>query len=150
MDFGGYPFKHVCDITPVMGGDGFVQALMPQGRCAKRDLYPLNKYGTGPFCKFRIPATYPYPGVYLLTVGDEIQYIGETTHLSRRYNMGYGTISPRNCYKGGQETNVRMNNLIYQAALSGEIVSLWFYRTEDFKTIELGLRRQHRSSWNRV
>lgn len=150
MNFGGYPFQYVCDISPVMGEDGIIQALMPQDRYAKRDLYPLNQYGTGPFCKFRIPATYPYPGVYVLTVGSGVRYIGETNNLSRRYNMGYGSISPKNCYKGGQETNVRLNNLIYQAALSGEIVSLWFYQTEDFKTIELALRRQHRSPWNRV
>ncbi len=123
---------------------------MPQERYAKRDLYPLNKYGAGPFCKFKIPATYPHPGVYILTMAGEIRYIGETTNLSRRYNMGYGTISPKNCYKGGQETNVRMNNLIYNAAVAGEVISLWFHRTTDFKQIEVALRYAHRAPWNRI
>lgn len=150
LDFGGYPFQHVCDIAPIMGEDGIVQALMPQDRYAKRDLYPLNKYGSGPFCKFKIPPTYPHPGVYLLTVGDDIRYIGETNNLSRRYNMGYGTISPKNCYKGGQETNVRMNNLIYNSALSGEVISLWFHQTTDFKALEVALRLARRAPWNRV
>lgn len=150
MEFGGYPFQHVCDITPVVTDDGSVQTLMPQERYAKRDLYPLNRYGAGPFCKFRIPSTYPYPGVYLLTVGEDIRYIGETNNLSRRYNMGYGTISPKNCYKGGQETNVRMNNLIYNAAVAGEVISLWFHQTTEFKAIEVALRYAHRAPWNRI
>jgi hypothetical protein len=147
---GGFLFNHVCDIKPVRAEDGTVQVLMPQERYAKRDLYPLNRYGAGPFCKFKIPATYPYPGVYLLTVGDEVRYIGETNNLSRRYNKGYGTISPKNCYKGGQETNVRMNNLIYHSALAGEVLSLWFHMTEDFKAIEVALRLARRAPWNRV
>ncbi len=146
----GFQFVHVCDIEPVRSADGSVDMLMPQERYAKRDLYPLNRYGAGPFCEFKIPRTYAHPGVYFLTMDDEIRYIGETNNLSRRYNMGYGTISPKNCYKGGQETNVRMNNLIYQAARSGGIISLWFYQTEDFKTVELALRREHRAPWNRV
>lgn len=141
---------HICDITPTQTADGTVQILMPQDRYAKRDLYPLNKYGAGPFCKFKIPSNYAHPGVYLLTVGDEVRYIGETNNLSRRYNMGYGTISPKNCYKGGQETNVRINNLIYLSALKGEILSLWFHQTDDFKTIEASLRLAHRAPWNRA
>ncbi|WP_062584619.1 hypothetical protein [Rhizobium sp. Leaf311] len=123
---------------------------MPQERYAKRELYPLNKYGAGPFCKFRIPATFAHSGVYAIMAGDEIRYIGETNNLSRRYNMGYGTISPKNCYKGGQETNVRMNNLIYQSALAGEVLSLWFHQTTDFKDLESALRLAHRASWNRI
>ncbi len=150
MNISGYAFEHVCDIAPILGADGIVRASMPQDRYVKRELYPLNKYGAGPFCKFKIPATYPHPGVYLLTVGNEIRYIGETNNLSRRYNMGYGTISPKNCYKGGQETNVRLNNLIYQASTTGEVISLWFHRTTDFKAIELALRTMHRAAWNRV
>ena len=144
------PFVHVCDIDPARLPDGTVQGLMPQERYAKRSLYPLNKYGAGPFCKFRIPTTYAHPGVYALTVGEEVRYIGETQNLTRRYNMGYGTISPKNCYKGGQETNVRMNNLIYSAALAGEVVSLWFHQTADFKAIEVALRLAHRARWNRI
>jgi hypothetical protein len=72
MILGGYHFDHVCDIEPVRSPDGTLPALMPQERYTKRHLYPLNKYGAGPFCKFKIPSTYAQPGVYLLTVGDEI------------------------------------------------------------------------------
>jgi hypothetical protein len=150
MVIGGYSFDHVCDIAPLREADGSLTPLMPQERYAKRHLFPLNRYGAGPFCKFRIPPTYPHPGVYLLTVREEVRYIGETNNLSRRYNMGYGTISPKNCYKGGQETNVRMNTLIYQSALAGDVLSLWFHQTTDYKPIEVALRLAHRAPWNRV
>lgn len=150
MVIGGYTFVHICNIEPSRGMDGALLALMPQERYEKRDLYPLNKYGAGPFCKFKIPGNYAHAGVYLLTLGEEVRYIGETNNLSRRYNMGYGNISPKNCYKGGQETNVRMNNLIYQAAADGEIVSLWFHRTDTYKEIEAVLRAAHRAPWNRI
>jgi hypothetical protein len=150
MIVGGYSFVHICDIKPALNPDGTLSMLMPQGRYAKHDLYPLNKYGAGPFCKFKIPNAFAHAGVYLLVVGDEIRYIGETNNLSRRYNMGYGNISPKNCYKGGQETNVRLNNLIYVSISAGEVLSLWFHKTDDFKNIEFALRVAHRAIWNRV
>ena len=34
-----------------------------------------------------------------------------------RYNNGYGRISPRNCFQGGQSTNCRVNNLIFPTGL---------------------------------
>ncbi|TPM99524.1 hypothetical protein [Mesorhizobium sp. B2-1-3A] len=150
MVIGGYTFVHVCNIEAMRSSDGDVLTLLPQNRYEKRHTYPLNRYGAGPFCKFKIPTTYTNPGVYALTVGDEIRYIGETNNLSRRYNMGYGNISPKNCYKGGQETNVRLNNLILQAALKDEALSLWFHETAEYKAVEVELRLAYRTLWNRV
>lgn len=150
MLIAGHTFEHVCNIEPVRGPDGELHALMPQERYAKRGIFPLNRYGAGPFCKFRIPSHFGVAGVYALTAGDELRYIGETKNLSRRYNMGYGTISPKNCYKGGQETNVRLNNLIYRSLVAGEVLSLWFHRTPSYKAVELALRSACQAPWNRV
>lgn len=98
---------------------------MPQSRYNNGKNLPVNRYGQGPFCKFRIPNGQHYSGVYAVMVGRQVKYIGECENLSSRFNMGYGNISPRNCFRGGQETNCRLNNLICEVAKRGEsIVSL--------------------------
>jgi hypothetical protein len=63
---------------------------------------------------------------------------------------GCGNISPRNCIKGGQETNCRLNNLVYMAAQAGGCISLWFYQTADYKSVETLLRSTLKPEWNRV
>jgi len=107
-------------------------------------------YGKGPFGKFRIPNNYNVSGVYAVVVEGELKYIGECLNLSSRYNMGYGIISPRNCFVGGQETNCRLNNLIYQTANAGRKISLWFMQTKDYKAIERKLRASDPPEWNRI
>ncbi len=89
-------------------------------------------------------------GVYAITAGDDVKYIGECQRLSERYNMGYGNISPRNCFVGGQETNCRINNLILNEAAAGASLVLWFLKTDNFKRIEQELRSSKRPPWNRV
>jgi hypothetical protein len=64
--------------------------------------------------------------------------------------MGYGIISPRNCFKGGQETNCRVNNLVYEAASAGLKISLWFLQTGDYKAVESKLRATMEPEWNRI
>jgi hypothetical protein len=54
--------------------------------------------------------------VYLISVGERAIYVGECRHLAQRFNMGYGTIQPRNCYERGQQTNCRINMLIFEEA----------------------------------
>jgi hypothetical protein len=51
--------------------------------------------------------------------------VGECANLSARFNTGYGNISPKNCFKGVQETNCRLNNLLYSAIVVGQRISLW-------------------------
>jgi hypothetical protein len=104
-----YEFAQVCDIEPLRENDGSVRALKPQSRYKNNNALPLNKYGKGPFCKFTIPKGYKVSGVYAIVVNQELKYIGECVNLSSRFNVGYGNISPRNCFKGGQETNCRIN-----------------------------------------
>lgn len=146
----GYGFKHVTDLDPDRMMDRAVRAFTPRGEYANKNALPLNKYGEGPFCKFTIPRNYQNGGVYLLVVGSDIRYVGECTNLSGRFNNGHGNISPRNCYKGGQDTNCRINNLIYMSCFANETVSLFFHETTDYKNVEAQLRAVLRASWNRV
>jgi hypothetical protein len=76
--------------------------------------------------------------------------VGECANLSKRFNMGYGNISPKNCFKGGQETNCHLNNLLYAAILAGQRISLWFFQTTDYKLVEVALRSTLSPPWNRV
>jgi len=66
---GEYDFEHVCDIAPVCGSDGVLRQFMPQNRYRNLRSLPLNKYGAGPFCKFKIPGRFSVCGVYALTAG---------------------------------------------------------------------------------
>jgi hypothetical protein len=150
MKIAGFEFEHVGDIEPARGADGSLQQFMPQARYENARSLPLNRYGAGPFCKFKIPSRFRTSGVYLLTVNDEIRYVGECANLSVRFNMGYGHISPKNCFKGGQETNCRLNNLVYLAAVAGERISLWFFQTADYKAMESALRSTLKLAWNRI
>lgn len=150
MKIAAYEFEHVCQIKPVLDGDGSVRQFMPQDRYHNLRCVALNKYGAGPFCKFKIPPGIHSSGVYVLTINEEIRYVGECAALSGRFNNGYGNISPKNCFKGGQETNCRINNLVYCAAVSGERISLWFFQTGEHKVMEAALRSALRLAWNRV
>src|SRR4051812_34325519 len=119
MQVGDYDFEYVCDIEPSRGTDGSVLPFMPQDRYLNARGLPLSKHGSGPFCRFKIPSRFQTSGVYTLTVKGDLRYIGECANRSARFNNGYGNISPKNCFKGGQETNCRVNNLIFTTALAG-------------------------------
>jgi hypothetical protein len=90
-------------------------------------------------------------GVYILTVNGEPYYVGECENLSKRYNTGYGQISTRNCFKGGQSTNCRINKLIFEAYNNSSKVELWFLKTDRHKEIEAELIpiMNVREKWNR-
>lgn len=150
MKICGYEFEYVCDIDPLKDADGSVRQFMPQTRYRNARNLPLNRYGEGPFCRFTIPQTYKFCGVYVLTAREQIRYVGECLNLSARFNMGYGNISPRNCFKHGQETNCRLNNLIYATLQGSARISLWFFGTPDHKMVEASLRSAINPPWNRV
>lgn len=150
MRIGDYEFEQVGDIEPKRSPDGSILQLMPQNRYHNTRNIPLNRYGAGPFCSFKIPNCFQTSGVYILTVNGETRYVGECANLSARFNAGYGNISPRNCYKGGQETNCRLNHLVYLAAVDGAQISLWFFQTVDYKAAEMTLRSALKLIWNRI
>ena len=147
---GKYEFRYICAIEPEREADGAIREVMPQASYDNSAQLPLNRYGRGAFCKFKIPRNIEIAGVYALGVNGDVRYVGECAGLSSRYNMGYGNISPRNCFVSGQETNCRINNLVLQEVKEGAEVSLWFYATEEYKTIERELRESLSLVWNRV
>lgn len=149
IKIGRYEFDRVCAIEPEKNPDGSIKEFMPQSRYHNGGDVPLNRYGGGPFCKFKIHNDRNFCGVYAVVVEDQVKYIGECANLSSRYNMGYGNISPRNCFVGGQETNCRLNNLIFLKASVGAKLSLWFFPTDEYKAIEQELRNSERPEWNR-
>ncbi len=141
-------FQFVCNLEPEVGPDGTAVSLMPQPHYKNANNLLLNTYGAGPFCKFRIPRQFTTSGVYALVIGGSIKYIGECVNLSSRYNSGYGNISPRNCFKGGQETNCRLNNRIYKEVHLGRQVELWFHATREHKKLEKCLLAASDYEWN--
>ncbi|TDT44549.1 hypothetical protein DES49_0660 [Halospina denitrificans] len=150
LEIGGYDFKYICEIEPERNDDGTVRMLAPQDRYENTGYLTLNRYGAGPFCKFKIPWNISKCGVYALVVDEQIHYVGETENLSNRFNMGYGNISPRNCFAGGQETNCRINSLIFDKLSEGCRVTLWFHTTDEYKKVESALREIGAFGWNRV
>ncbi len=148
LNLGGYNFTRVCTIAPQRTSAGLIQEFMPQSRYKNVHGVLLNRYGKGPFCKFRIPNTFMTSGAYAVLSGNEVTYIGECQNLTSRYNTGYGNISPRNCFIGGQETNRRLNNLILVEAQAEATLSLWFFPTEKHKIIERNLLKSEHPAWN--
>ncbi len=83
-----YEFRYICTIEPERNVDSSVKRYMSQSRYENKNNLPLNRYGKGPFCKFRIPSNYPLSGVYAIVVKDKLKYIGECLNVSLWYNMG--------------------------------------------------------------
>lgn len=134
----GYEFLYLQDLLPQCNEAGNVIKFYPQNDYNNKNNLPLSYHGEGAFCRFSIKAE-ECPGVYLWVVDEQIIYIGETAGLRQRFNMGYGNISPRNCYVGGQSTNCKMNKVVLGMYEQGKIVSLYFYYTTDYKRVELDL-----------
>ena len=144
----GYNFQFVCDIEPQLDESGTPRAFMPQSVYHNISNLPLNSYGGGPFCQFRIPSEFSQAGVYAVYVKDELTYVGECENLSKRWNFGYGNISPRNCFAGGRSTNCRVNNLILSAYKSGSKIKLFFHPTDDRFNVETVLIQKLAPLWN--
>ena len=150
-EFSGYGLARVCLIQPECDPDGRPHEYVPQGGYSNLRGLPLHRHGAGPFCRFSIPANLHVAGVYLLLVDDSVRYVGECQNLSERFNSrGYGQIQPRNCYKGGQQTNCRLNRLILEVVKQGHRVELWFHQTFHRRAVESKLIAELAPPWNRT
>ena len=96
----------------------------------------LHRFGQGPFCKFKINDHLNEKGLYCFVVNGVVKYIGKVTGNSsfgKRFNNGYGHISPYNCYQagnghsGGRLTNCHINSLVNQELLNGSEVLVGFH-----------------------
>jgi hypothetical protein len=143
----GYEFHYLQDLVPECDAAGNAIKLYPQNDYDNKKGLTLSYHGEGAFCRFSINAE-DWPGVYLWVVDGQIIYIGETAGLRQRFNMGYGNISPRNCYVGGQSTNCKMNKVVLGHYERGKAVSLYFYNTPDYKKVELDLLGQIYTPYN--
>ncbi len=111
----------------------------------------LNKYGDLTYCKFWVDdeRVLAAKGLYLYLVNNTLQYIGRCRDsFKRRFNQGYGTIHPKNCFIDGQATNCHINALVTQSRTN---IALLVCLLNDLQTIiqaEAGLIEQHRPVWN--
>ncbi len=144
----GYSFRFITAINPDRDREGNIIECHPQARYQNRRNLPLHTYGAGPFCHFQIPNHLRSAGVYALFVDGVISYVGECEDLSKRFNPGYGNISPRNCFTGGQPTNCKVNTFVLQSAKKSQRIELWFLQTPERKIVEKRLIRQLRPPWN--
>jgi len=148
--FADFEFRIVCAIQPERDTAGQILEDYPELRFDNPRNLSLNKYGRGPFCRFRIPSEWSgRSGVYILTRNGVPVYAGKCDDLAVRFNMGYGQISPRNCYQGGQETNCRINAEILRAVQSGARIELFFHSTSNSAEIEAAVISRLQTPWNR-
>lgn len=144
-------FKHVCNISPKTDSHDQILEFFPQDAYKNKKNLSLHKYGRGPFCKFSINKEHSQKlGVYLMAIDNCIFYVGECEDLYQRFSMGYGNISPRNCFDGGQPTNCRINTEILKNLKKGNKVQLYFFETEDRFEIEHKLIAKLNPIWNKT
>lgn len=88
-------------------------------------------------------------GIYALFEDDVCVYIGRAKNLSARWGRrNYGTISPKNCYVGGQSTNCKVNNYIYKATKEGKKLELYIHETQNYIQVEKQLLSEYAQSLN--
>lgn len=88
----------------------------------------LNHHGKNFFCKFAVDGeSLSMKGIYLFLVNGEVKYLGKTiqTFKKRFSGTGYGGISPRNCFVGGQSTNCKLNAQMNQWYAQGVVVEIY-------------------------
>jgi hypothetical protein len=139
IQLGDYGFAFIATLAPQRDASGRMTEVSPQDAYQQAATARLHKYGHGTFCKFRIAVPKGLMGVYAFVVDGAVRYIGECADLGKRFNMGYGNISPRNCYAGGQPTNCKINRWVFDMAQADRRVDVYFYPTPDRHRVEAQL-----------
>lgn len=149
MKIANYEFEFIQTIEPYTDSNGEICLYRPQDKYNNKKL-PLHKLGDGEFCKFKLDKADTVSGVYAWVIDGESKpiYIGEANNLKRRFAMGYGIISPRNCFVGGQITNCKMNKVVLEYYKQGKTIDIYFYRTNNYKAVELELLREIKTKYN--
>ena len=111
----------------------------------------LNPSGDETYCQFKLGDDLQGKGLYCYTVGGSIVYIGRTHDpFAKRINIGYGSISPKNCYLDGQSTNCHLNALIARTDWSKlRLFECAMVSDEEIDVRERELIRSHNPPWNR-
>ena len=148
-DFAGFTFCRITIIKPQRDASGEIEHFMPQLRYKNVRGLPLHKHGNGPFCRLVIRGLPWQAGVYIITAEGDAVYSGECENLAARFGLSqYGMIQPRNCYRNGQSTNCKINNLILQCAKANRILELWFHVTDQRFSVESKIILALRPPWN--
>ena len=150
MKIGNYEFEYIQTIEPYRESYGQICLYTPQNKYNNKKGVPLRKLSDGEFCKFKLDKADTASGVYAWIVNGDSKpiYIGEANNLKRRFNMGYGIISPRNCFVGGQITNCKMNKVVLEYYKRGKTIDIYFYKTSNYKAVELELLREIKTKYN--
>jgi len=121
-----YELKYVCDIIPEIDDNGNIIEYYPQELYRKKENVKLHEYGKRPFCRFKIPTCWAgKEGVYCIYSDDQLVYVGECVDLSKRFNMGYGNISPVFVRNDGYE-----KLSAYLKRINGDSIKLTFNEIE--------------------
>lgn len=145
-----YEFEYVQELAPVTDRNGNIKLFHPEEKYKNVKNHKLLSVGTGPFCHFSInPKWTSVSGVYVFYIDDELRYIGQCLDFAQRFNIGYGTISPRCCYEGGQSTNCKMNKVVLAAYENGQKVDLYFFATPDYDRVEFELIQHFKPMHNK-
>lgn len=145
----GYRFTRVDSFDLERTSRGTTRKYRPQKEYSEAETTRLNQHGRGQFCRLQVKGLPTVPGVYALTVDGDVVYVGQTGNLAERWGpRGYGTISPRNCYVGGQSTNCKINGSILKADERNSQIDLWFHETSDPKPCEVKLISGLAPPWN--
>ena len=100
----------------------------------------LNPYGDGTFSRFRLtdPVIRQAKGLYAYVTDGTVVYIGRCRDsMSKRIDLGYGKIHPKNCYIDGQATNCHLNGRITPLSAS---IALWVCVCDSNQEIEIAER----------
>ena len=146
----GETFRHAARISPEATPDGKPVEHMPQSRYRHADSTPLNLHGDGPFCRFSVAGLPAASGVYAVTVEGKLVYVGVAKKsLRERWGpRGPAHIHPKNCFKGGQSTNCKVNHAILLAARKELAIDLWTQLAEEPRPIERRLIAKLAPRWN--
>lgn len=141
IDLCGYSFAFIQELEPEKDASGNIKVFDPKVKYSRKDTVPLNSHGSGPFCKFSIHSDLfgGVCGVYALFDSKSLLYVGMTRNFAQRFDQGYGIISPKNCYVGGQSTNCKINTMVLDKYLTNEHVYLFFHKTSDYRHVEAEL-----------
>ncbi|OKY79116.1 MAG: hypothetical protein BTN85_1622 [Candidatus Methanohalarchaeum thermophilum] len=149
MRLDGIEFNFVCEIEPVRDGDGSIRYFMPQKRYSEANSASVHQFGWGPFCKFEISTDYGgSEGVFALKVDEKIKFIEETCDLDKKFNRGYGEITPENCFKDDKEDNCRINHNIFEEKRMNRSICLYFKETSNREKLKNQLIQKIEPEWN--
>lgn len=148
---GGYDFTWASAIDADRDDTGALVFDTPQSRYANPKALPLHAHGVGPFARIRTNNLPIEPGVYAVVSTDgAVLYVGRARDsIRRRWSpQGYAVIHARNCFKGGQSTNCRINVLVARELTHRRPLALWVLTVPDPTPVETTIICRLRPPWN--